>query len=242
MILDVDVGNTRIKWRESPEGAVQALMRTEEALLWQRWTGLAPVERVRIACVASQSWRDQFREHCQRLWGIAPEFARVAPGAGGLNLAYQKPETLGVDRWLTLLGARHQWPHRDCVVMDSGSALTLDLLKGSGEHLGGYIVPGLGLASGALFANTDGVPAAALELVPDWQPGTNTVDCVRFGFSALYGGFIGEVWGAAQRLLRDPILIYCGGDAQRLQHLLPGSATMHYQPHLVLQGLALALP
>lgn len=242
VILDVDVGNTQIKWRQSPAGAVQTVLRTEEEVLWDRWQDLSPVARVRIACVASQPWRDQFQGRCQHLWRITPEFARVTPGVGGLSLAYQAPETLGVDRWLKLLGARHQWPQKDCLIMDSGSALTLDLLTAAGEHLGGYIVPGVGMSSRALFANTDGVPAAALELVPEWQPGTSTINCVRYGFSALYGGLVREVWGRAQELLENPLLVYCGGDAPLLKPLLPADATLHYEPSLVLQGLVLALP
>lgn len=241
MIIDVDVGNTRIKWRRSPEGKVHAVMRSEEPLLWARWQDLPSVARVRIACVASQAWRDQFRERCQRLWGILPEFAQVEPGVGGLSTAYQAPETLGVDRWLKLLGAHHQWPQRDCVIMDSGSALTFDLLTGSGEHLGGYIVPGVGITSRALFANADGVPVAALKLVPEWQPGTSTVDCVRYGFSAFYGAYLSEAWRRSLTCLQDPLLIYCGGDAELLEPLLPVDAPRYYAPELVLQGLVLAL-
>lgn len=242
MILNVDVGNTRIKWRQDSDDPVQAVKRAEELVLWQQWRQLQGVTRVRVASVASEQWCAQFEQQCLRHLGLKPEFARVVPGQNGLNTVYQAPETLGVDRWLALMGARHQWPGRACLVMSSGTALTLDLLTGAGEHLGGYIAPGLGLASQALFARTDRVPPGDLDLSIDAQPGGTTLECVRSGFSALYGGLLQQVWGQAQKQLEDPVLVYCGGDAGRLQPLLPVEATLYCQPDLVLQGLVLALP
>ncbi|MCP3690402.1 MAG: type III pantothenate kinase, partial [Gammaproteobacteria bacterium] len=60
---------------------------------------------------------------------------------GSVVNGYSSPESMGVDRWLALLGAADVEQH-DAIVVDAGSAITVDLLRGDGQHLGGAILPG----------------------------------------------------------------------------------------------------
>lgn len=62
--------------------------------------------------------------------------------AGGVRNGYTEPERLGDDRWLAMIGAAGL-VEGDCFIVDAGSAMTLDLLRGDGRHLGGAILPGL---------------------------------------------------------------------------------------------------
>ncbi len=59
----------------------------------------------------------------------------------GVTSAYQQPQRLGVDRWLALLGG-YSMGVTDAMIIDAGSAITVDLLKKDGQHLGGAILPG----------------------------------------------------------------------------------------------------
>ena len=63
-----------------------------------------------------------------------------------LRNAYIKTDALGVDRWVALAGAVSCFPNKDIIVADFGTATTLDLLRADGQHMGGWIVPGLGAA------------------------------------------------------------------------------------------------
>ncbi len=71
----------------------------------------------------------------------------------GVTIRYSDPSRLGVDRWLAMLAA-HAASTKACLVVDCGTALTIDKLTASGEHCGGYIIPGLALMRRSLEENT----------------------------------------------------------------------------------------
>jgi len=68
------------------------------------------------------------------------KFASLRSNHGVIN-AYQSAQGLGVDRWLCLLAADNLVA-RDAMIVDAGSAITVDLLRSDGQHLGGAILPG----------------------------------------------------------------------------------------------------
>jgi type III pantothenate kinase len=71
---------------------------------------------------------------------------------------YATPETLGVDRLAAAVGAQHLFPRRNCLIIDCGTAITIDFLSRSGEFLGGNISPGLQLRFKALQQFTARLP------------------------------------------------------------------------------------
>ena len=86
--------------------------------------------------------------------------ARVSQDAGAITCAYDDPQTLGVDRWLAMLAAYSQF-NEALLVVDAGSAITMDLLGPEGQHLGGYIAPGLRLMHDALWRDTSDIGLVA---------------------------------------------------------------------------------
>ena len=70
-----------------------------------------------------------------------------------MTSGYRDPERLGVDRWLALIAARER-SKQPTVIVDAGSACTIDLLDSEGRHLGGYILPGLTAMGEALVRGT----------------------------------------------------------------------------------------
>lgn len=257
MILELDQGNTRGKWRLI-RTATGADTETEivargvfapgpwwrEAALPLVWKEQRPL-RVRVANVAGSEVERAITARLLRDLGIAAEFARVTAECGGVRCAYSQVERLGVDRWLAVLAAHHR-SSAPALVVDCGSAVTLDLLGIGGEHLGGYIVPGLGLMRRALYSDTDAVKVAeCLASGMSLSPGKNTEDAVNRGLPLM-------VLGAVDRAF-DFLHQYCvtvGAPAPRL--LLTGGdgallASLSEKPYLlledlVMEGLALTNP
>lgn len=242
MIIDLDIGNTRVKWR--CHGHDVAVMDDYNwAQLFQRWrTFPGDVTRIRVSSVISSRKFDSFREGCIASVGIEPEVAHVRQGAGGVTLVYSDVSQLGTDRWLAMLAARARLPAEHLMVVNAGSALTIDVLCASGQHIGGYIVPGLRTSSRALYAKTDGVGAPDVVMAPAWPPGDGTLPCVEGGFGAMYQGFLMNVWQQASAQVGFLRPIFTGGDGREMAALMQDRCACLLDHTLVLDGIAIALP
>lgn len=244
MLLEFDLGNSRAKWRLcgappgellsgdfriGPEGVIGTLTLPPQQL---------PISRIRAGSVAGAQINEVLTQLCRQWWKLEPEFARSEAHCAGVSNGYQLPERLGVDRWLALLAAYHRQDRqqRSCAVVDCGSAITLDLLQADGQHLGGYIVPGLRMVSEALSSRTRLIKVNELPLDAP-SPGRATDQAIGHGLLRMLQGLLN---GLETYLGNDHRLYFTGGDGERLlQSLkLPGS----YHPDLVLDGLAWAVP
>lgn len=237
MIVEVDIGNSRIKWRRWADGTIAD--RGVASHEPQSWAALAPadgkVSRVRISNVAGAALAARMGAWVAARWGVKAEFAVSRATAAGVTSGYLEPETLGVDRWLGVLAAwrRVAGP---CVVVDAGSAITLDLIADHGRHQGGYIVPGLRMMQRALFAGTSGVRVDG-EIARQLNPGATTREAVANGCLAMA---VAVVERARGELGGKPVVILTGGDGAAIYPFITGARAL--VPELVLDGLALALP
>ena len=247
MILEIDIGNTRIKWRLRNDQKICCSYAAYSALLScetnyeEIFTGLRMddvIAHISIASVATTyhtklaTWLEQ-RFQCQ------PVFAEVAVRSGGVVNGYTQVSQMGVDRWLALLGARAR-TQSACLVVDAGSAVTVDVLLGNGVHQGGYIVPGLQMMNAALFSNTDRVKieSGGYPSLLDLGKGTQ---------AAVLSGLPSMILGLIERSLRsmkgegviEPCVLVTGGDGEYIARLLvaEGYAQVVYVPDLVLDGL-----
>ncbi|WP_158078541.1 type III pantothenate kinase [Microbulbifer mangrovi] len=255
-ILELDQGNTRAKWRLIDTSAQVAdpvvLARGafapgpwwEAGVMPPAWGEFSP-QRVRVANVAGAAVERSIQSRVQQLLGVQAEFARVARECGGVRCAYQDESRLGVDRWLAVLAAFRRRP-APALVVDCGSAVTLDMLGGEGGHLGGYIVPGLGLMRRALYSDTDAVKVAPPDSPPaSLDPGCSTQDAVDRGLLVMVLGAVERVYDdlahrCALSGYANPRLLFCGGDGEMLAPLCdrPGE----WAEDLVMEGLALTNP
>lgn len=241
VILDLDIGNSRIKWRLSVSpfggaprhGVVDDLASLSAALI-----SLPPPERIRVACVRRQQRQEEIITWAQQS-GLVAELARVARRLGGLEIFYTDLGRLGVDRWLAMLACR-QRTGGSFLIVDCGTALTVDLVAADGRHLGGYIVPGLGLSRRALEEHT-AIRLAELPESLSCEPGHSTDAAVSQGVFAM---LLKLIESATQMpAMQDAQLFLTGGDAPRFQAaLVPGVRQLHRVEQLVLDGLAIALP
>ncbi|MYM65205.1 type III pantothenate kinase [Pseudomaricurvus sp. HS19] len=244
MQLQLDIGNTRIKWRCLQGGAVVrrgVVSRRDagddrEVLRQLTAAAGAGVVEVLVASVAGAEFDRLLDAHLDTAYGVRPRFARATAEAAGVTSGYAEPQRLGVDRWLAVL-ATSRFPGDRWLVLDCGSAVTLDVLQ-AGSHLGGYIVPGLRLMSESLFAQTAQVKVG-LPRVEGSQPGTTTEEAVGRGVRLMVAGLVREAVCHLEGPATSP-LVLTGGDAAAVAGLLRGWPGLRIEEDLVLDGLPLA--
>jgi type III pantothenate kinase len=240
MILEIDVGNTRIKWRTLQNGSTcdRGALPKEELEKWLRVMGQQKVpDKVRLCCVANRDIVKKVAEQVSR-WGCLLQEAKTSHDAAGVCCGYGDPGALGVDRWLAVVAAFNEFG-RPCVVVDAGSAVTVDLVDGDGQHLGGYIVPGLGMMRQSLFEGTSQVKVTDFAAV-SVEPGCSTKQAVTNGSLLMIKAMV----ESAAELLKSKIgsahIVITGGDGDCLMKVLGDQAC--YLPELVMDGLALIVP
>ncbi len=245
MILLIDAGNSRIKWACLVGGVVQpgeAIAHNGDAddlqALSLAWAPLPRPARVLAVNVLGSGFAARLSAWVEDTWEIAVEFAVAQREACGVINAYREPERLGADRWVALIAARHDGDGPACVI-DCGTAVTIDVLAESGEHLGGLIIPGLQLMRRALTGGTAGIrlddeggrdgdaPLFARDTAGGVIGGT------RYALAGAIDRIAGDVRAAIGADLR---CLLTGGDAETILPLLSGD--YDYAPELVLEGLA----
>jgi len=235
MRLLIDAGNSRIKWalaRGEKLLAVEQLPVAQSAQLNLHFAERAydNVRQVWVSNVAGTKVEHRVRDACAvRHW--SPRFIVAEAAQCGVRNGYEQAAQLGCDRWAALLAAWHQLGAA-CLVVNSGTATTLDALSDAGEFVGGLILPGLELMQRSLTMST-----AQLQGV-----GGNYASFPRNTNDALTSGAIQATCGAIQRqyaLLGKPAaaVLLGGGAALALQSHLGLPVVMMDNP--VLQGLLL---
>jgi type III pantothenate kinase len=243
MILELDCGNTRIKWRSRDGERVshQGAFPTSDSLngVISSELGNESILRVLIGSVLDDDFRKKLVAWSLGCFGINPEFAVSEPRCNGVINGYQLPEKLGVDRWLAILAAKAHTPGAS-IIVDCGSAITVDLVTAQGEHLGGYIAPGLRLMREALGANTSAIKLGQIGYPDNDFPGRNTVAAIKSAELAMISGLVTRAKAALLHYeASEPAIWVTGGDGQWLSSQLENS---RFEADLVLDGLAIALP
>lgn len=156
-----------------------------------------------------------------------------------IETALPAPVTVGLDRLLNALAATARCtPHQPAVIVDTGTATTVDVVTADGCFRGGAILPGLGLSAQALHDGTDALPLVELpaEIVPLY-PADTTRQAILTGLYEAQAGGVQRLVDRAQRFLadQDPLYLLTGGDAQRMASELTAFLPV---PHLTSEGLA----
>lgn len=263
MILDIDAGNSFVKWRikdgsvdiaegsqviaegsqcitEGPQvidEGCQVIAEGSEATgqVVKAGLNLGNTQRLtqaRIASVADPAVTETVRDQMQRQFNLELQIARVSPLVAGVSCGYNEPETLGIDRWLAAVAA-YQRNAGAVLVVDAGSAITIDLVGPQGQHLGGYISPGLRLMREALWQGTDRVQVDEVEPLNMLVPGASTQDAVNRGCLLAAVATIEKL--ASQY---PASIVITGGDGPVIASAL--SLAADHVPGLVLDGLAIA--
>ncbi len=242
MILEIDVGNTRLKWRVLAADFVcleRGGSTGELAFLAELYNRFPAVKRARIACVARDSVVDELGEAISVLWGIPVWVAATKRTHAGLQVAYKDPSRLGVDRWLAMLAAYKKAIGAVCVV-DCGSAITVDWVDSAGMHQGGYIVPGIEMQKKMLLKATGQIRLEQPVKDRDLSWGCSTEEAVNFGVLRQVASFIDGIVTELSDTGDAPTFFIAGGDAEVLLSVMTTSKKFKCCPELVMDGLEVA--
>lgn len=248
MLLAVDVGNTNIvlgvykgdelldTWhiatdaRKMPDEYTVILLN----LLQRGGFAVSDITDAVISCVAPPLIT-VFEELCERCFGVSP----LVIGTGirsGVRIVMDNPREVGADRIVNAAAAHHLYKG-PLIVIDFGTATTLDAVSPEGDYLGGVIAPGIMISAEALFEHTAKLPRVEL-LRPSKAIGKNTVAAIQSG---LIFGYVGLIEGIVARIKEEmggkASVVATGG----LARVIAKDTTVidHVDPDLTLLGLRL---
>jgi len=182
-----------------------------------------------IACSVVGSLTERFREKL----GMKITFISVQDFPEG-KIDYNTAETLGVDRVLACLGAHTLAGNNNVIVIDAGTAVTIDLMDQAGVFRGGVIAPGLALLEKGLIEFAPALPQVPRGVPEQWPP-KSTVQAVQWGVTGSYLQFVTGFVDRFRQTYPQAQLWITGGDAQVLTQLR--NIDLQYHPNLVFEGL-----
>lgn len=238
-ILLIDVGNTKIKWRYSSH---ENSSETHSMLHKKSWLNVVeaivstvPSNEAPSALFVASVLADEnatLQALLENRFGVPVHHYVPQKEEFGFKGCYADQLKLGVDRWLAILEA---WCVSGAsIVIDCGSAITVDVASEDGRHLGGYIVPGIEMQIKALYAGTSQVKVERGDL-SSLELGEDTVSAVRNGVLRMVVAFLAGTIVDVKNKVPSPTIYLIGGDAEMLSRYLPFEVVLG-RP-LVLDGL-----
>ena len=244
MVLELDCGNSLIKWRLlSAEGVRAGFAQDQESLFYSlREIRDGHLSAIRLVSVRNEPETQAIACALQKAFGRVCNIAQPAAQLGGVTNGYEDYRSLGMDRWLAVVGA-YALTRQACLVLDLGTAITADFVSAAGQHLGGFICPGMPLLRTELRTHTGRIrygDEAARAALASSGPGRGTAQAVERGCLWMVRGFLREQRELADQLLEPGYAIFLtGGDAELVSDYLPDALLA---PDLVFTGLAIACP
>jgi len=256
--LLIDAGNSRLKWSSMDGDDYSVPLPSQDTIAYENKPPIdylanlikaegANHKHVLLVSVQGNEFSEKAKDIASKA-GL--EFINIISQRqfGEFKNAYKKPEQLGADRFVAMLAA-HNIASTDkpksCIVIDCGTAVTIDAIDENGQHLGGLILPGLQLCSNSLLKNTQQLfieqstgqaqQQATFNLLTD-----NTSDAIISGSFYGLSSAIKETCNKIEKQISSPqskevVKIICGGDANVLLPQLSSDFLIHTD--LVMQGL-----
>jgi len=233
--LLVDIGNQNLKWMaERQLGRFPSCDESFEQNLVRNFAQIDEVRSVLFVSVKGHRSAHSLSQFTARAWGVEAQQVTAGKYLLGVHNPDYDPAELGADRWAALIGA---WSvtRQACVIVDCGTAITVDAVNDDGRFIGGSILPGFSLSLTALGQNTAHI--AEPDKLSPTLPALSTAQAVSSG--VVYGTVC-----AADELVRRYLsstgshakLLLTGGDANWV--LSHSRFEFDLFPQLVLQGLA----
>jgi len=239
MILEIDAGNTFIKWRyrEGARSVASGRWLTHEFAPANLRDCAEVPQQVLAGSVAGAAFEQALSDAVASVWGVPVRFARTVEMAAGVRNSYADPARMGVDRWLVMLAAWQRCGQACCIV-DCGSAITVDLLGAEGEHRGGYILPGLRLMRQVLTGSTAGILVDRDIEAFSVEPGRDTSSAVVHGTNLMFSSLAKMLPHWLEQQQAGAPLFVTGGDGALFCELMGMGELV---PDLVMDGLRWAL-
>lgn len=253
MNLFIDIGNTSLHWRKSsgldvasPTISVRHHKDFDSALkILAASLGDVRIARVLVANVAGAEAKEAIQAWTLAAHSVKPLFLESQKNHNQVVNAYKEPQRLGVDRWFAVLAGHKVIQTSESVaalVVDAGTAMTIDAVLKDGTHLGGNILAGLELQQSTLLKGTSDIQASHGEKSV-W--GVDTASAVANGSSFALLGAISLAAEQLQTQIGDGRIhiLLTGGDAETLEPYFIGREDVSFSVHsnLVLDGLEVYL-
>jgi len=188
-ILLIDIGNTSIHWRVittdkvlTPTVSLRHKHKWDKTLKTLDTTvNDSEIKEVWVSSVAGDEVKSELTTWSERQFKQTPNFVHSEKEFLSVANAYTQAKQLGVDRWLALIGGHELIVENSAiaaVIVDAGTAMTIDVILENGEHLGGNITAGLRLQQETLLKNTKEIKASEGDH-RDW--GEDTASAVAAG-------------------------------------------------------------
>jgi len=249
MNLLIDIGNSRIKWClynsvENEFGFEGAMLHDNAdlpALFSEHCSNLDKPDRIVISNVSGQKLAESIDAWVDKEWQIKTEYVKTEAFSHGVSNAYSEYLELGVDRWMAIIAGwqRFRQQGKAVCVVDCGTATTIDGISASGQHLGGFIIPGYTTMQEMLVNNTSDIEMAR-KILPSINFSSSTEEGVISGCYLATISIIDRVVTSMQDDSGKQInCVITGGNAELVVEELAGK--FEYEPKLVLRGLAMFL-
>ncbi len=241
MILVLDIGNTHThlglatarRIGRSLDVATSGWFDGTAARAADRFVGTRPLEGAALCSVVPRATQ-RVRRAMLDAWGIVP-FELTHRTVRGLGIDYPHPASIGPDRLANAVAARRRYG-APVLVLDFGTAVTLDVVNESGDYVGGIIAPGLAALTDYLHEKTALLPRVRIREVRK-AIGRSTAEAMRIGAVLGYRGLIRTLVAEVRRELgcsRLPV-VATGGYAGLMARSLP--EIMAVAPRLTLEGV-----
>ena len=239
MFLLFDIGNTRLKWALSNSsniistGAID-LTDLNETVLDQQFASFDQPSSIFLSNVATKSICNMVIKWLNDRFQTDVSIVKVTKNACDIKNMYSDPSSLGVDRWVAAIGARHLVAQGDLIIIDVGTAVTIDWLSNQNTFEGGVILPGLALMHDSLVEQTAGIKSEYSDLTQ--IIGKTTKECVSSGIGFGLAGAIERIVDEMNKNINRPTtVILTGGGSKSLAAIMKFDS--FNEPNLVLLGL-----
>ncbi|MDR9417738.1 type III pantothenate kinase [Gracilimonas sp.] len=231
-ILYLDVGNSSIKGAYKKKTQWEPLnnKRSGTALELIEWIDNHPQSFSEV--VISSVRMDVLKAIRQQLKNIPVSELSLQDIPRDL-LDYETIDTLGIDRFLSCYGASAQTPN-PVVVIDAGTAITVDYMDRDDTYHGGVIAPGFAGFGEVLHKKAPSLPEVDLVIPKKW-PGKSTIDSLRWGQAGFYKMAIEGMLDKYKAEFGDYELFITGGNADTIQAMTKREGKV--RPFLVFDGM-----
>lgn len=242
MLLAIDIGNSNIKFGIfDEENLIKKFsiptVRDQTAEEIMSLTEKYLPENISSIVVSSvvPELKHSIEDFSEKYLKISPFFVSHETNFG-LEINYEQPENLGIDRVIAAFAAKEKFG-APCIVCNFGTATTVDAVNSNGEFAGGIIVAGMNLLADALFRKTSKLPKIEIKRAEKVLE-TSTVKAINAG---IYFGYIGLTDGIIKRMISElnekPKVIATGGLASIIFE--DSEFIEVYDENLMLDGLRL---
>ena len=244
MNLLIDLGNSYCKWAVDSGSeelevstihyALKDTIGRVEAVL--QAIKLSGVKQIHAVSVLGQVFEDMLAAQLNAVTDTKIKFYRSQKECFGVTLSYTNQQSYGADRYAAVVAAHHRLSG-DKIVIDCGTATTIDVIDEQGNHAGGLIMPGIDLMVETLVNKATGIPMSqanqTIKLLCD-----NTEDAVYSGCaSMMQHGLNGIIQQLTKDIEQETSVIITGGASHLLTLDAFENVSYVQRPHIVLEGL-----